>query len=276
MESSLPMTDTEPLPSSLCRRILRHFGMAPQPSATLETLRLLVACYTRIVPWESASRIVRRARVADSQACFLAGADFWESHFATGSGGTCYESNYAFWGLLRRLGYEGYLTLNDMGEHVGCHSAIVIRLAGQKWLVDVGFPLYTCIAIDAEQETRADGGVDGVVELPVIRQVGSKYESQDEYVIVQVKGGNVSPDAVKALSETVRRLGAVAGIMVCFGSQMGTVENQRDKSLWSDAYNQYPYIQGFSIEQLIAGEKPNMPPTYGYRHGGKTSAPQFL
>lgn len=125
-------------------------------------------------------------------------------------------------------------------------------------------------------EKGADGGIDGVVELPVIRQVGSKFESQAEYVIIQVKGGNVSPDAVKALSETVRRLGAVAGIMVCFRDQMGTVENQRSKELWADAYQQYPVIQGFSIEDMLADQRPNLPPTWGYKHGGKTSAPHLL
>ncbi|MYH66248.1 MAG: site-specific DNA-methyltransferase, partial [Chloroflexi bacterium] len=125
-------------------------------------------------------------------------------------------------------------------------------------------------------EKGADGGVDGVVELPVIRQVGSKYESQAEYVIIQVKGGHVAPDAVKALSETVRRLEAIAGIMVCFADQMRTVENQRSKELWADAYQQYPVIQGFSIEAMLDDQRPNLPPTWGYKHGGKTSAPSLL
>ncbi len=125
-------------------------------------------------------------------------------------------------------------------------------------------------------EPGADGGVDGVVELPVIRQRGSKFESQTEYVIIQVKGGKVAPDSVKALSETVRRLGAVAGVMVCFRDQLGTVENQRSKELWADAYEQYPVIQGFSIEQMLADEKPKLPPTWGYKHGGKTSAQPLL
>ncbi len=85
----------------------------------------------------------------------MLGAAFWNNHFATGSGGTCYESNYAFWGLLRRLGYTGYLTLNDMGEHVGCHSAIVLRLDGQKWLVDVGFPLHAVLPFPGDDNTEA-------------------------------------------------------------------------------------------------------------------------
>ncbi|MCY4147624.1 MAG: site-specific DNA-methyltransferase [Chloroflexi bacterium] len=185
-------------------------------------------------------------------------------------------------GLIRRriLDNFRYLNIDDIFVLGTPESIADARALAQRDKFE--FEKWVCGAMGANGmyknpgEKGVDGGVDGVVELPVIRQVGSKYESQDEYVIVQVKGGNVTPDAVKALSETVRRLGAVAGIMVCFDDQMGTVENQRDKSLWSDAYKQYPYIQGFSIKDLLAGEKPDMPPTYGYRHGGKTSAPQFL
>ncbi len=148
--------DTPALSPALCQRILRHFGLPIDTPPDLSTLLHLVERYTRTVPWESASRIARRARHETAADCAVLGAAFWESHFEAGSGGTCYESNYAFWGLLRRLGYAGYLTLNDMGEHVGCHSAIVVRLNGRKWLVDVGFPLYTCLPICADQETRAE------------------------------------------------------------------------------------------------------------------------
>ena len=150
------MNDTQALPAPLCQRIFRHFGLPTDSPPNLDTLRQLVESYTRTVPWESASRIVRRARHAESADCILLGEAFWESHFTFGTGGTCYESNYAFFGLLRRLGYKGYLTINDIGGAVGCHSAIVVLLAGRKYLVDVGFPLYAIIAINADQETKAE------------------------------------------------------------------------------------------------------------------------
>ncbi len=185
-------------------------------------------------------------------------------------------------GLIRRRLVDnfGYLTRDDIFIHGTPESVAEARALAR--LDKFEFEKWVCGALDANGlyknpgEKGADGGVDGVVELPVIRQVGNKFESQTEYVIIQVKGGNVAPDSVKALGETVRRLGAVAGIMVCFRDQMTTVENQRGKALWSDAYKQYPVIQGFSIEELLADERPNLPPTWGYRHGGKTSAPQLL
>jgi len=78
------MTDTGPLPVSLSQQILRHFGFDSTPPPTLQTLEQLVASYTRKAPWESASRIARRARHTESADCVLLGADFWERHFTHG------------------------------------------------------------------------------------------------------------------------------------------------------------------------------------------------
>lgn len=108
------LTDTPSLPAALCDQILSRFELPADPPADLATLQQLVTCYTRTVPWESASRIMRRARLAESADCVLLGEAFWESHFTRGTGGACYESNYAFFGLLRWLGFDGYLTINDM------------------------------------------------------------------------------------------------------------------------------------------------------------------
>ena len=185
-------------------------------------------------------------------------------------------------GLIRRRIVDNfaYLNRNDILIQGTPESIAEARALAQQDKFE--FEKWVCGAMDANGMYKhpgkkgADGGVDGVVELPVIREVGNKFESQNEYVIIQVKGGNVAPDSVKALSETVRRLGAIAGIMVCFRDQMSTVDNQRSKDMWSDAYKQYPVIQGFSIEDLLDDQRPNLPPTYGYKHGGKTSAVQLI
>ena len=147
--------DSPTLPTELCQRILRHLGMPSDSPPDLDTLRLLLGRYTRIVPWESASRIARRAIHAREADCALLGEAFWASHFVHGSGGTCYESNYAVWGLLRWLGYDGYLTLNNMGEDIACHSAIVLFIDGRKLLLDVGLPLHAPLEVDSARETSA-------------------------------------------------------------------------------------------------------------------------
>ena len=136
------MTEAAALSDSLCRRILDHFGLPIALPPNLDTLRQLLARYTRTAPWESASRIARRARHEKAEDCALLGADFWESHIESGAGGTCYESNYAFFGLLRFMGFEGYLTINDMGSAIGCHSAIMShnrRVSNTWWMSGILF-----------------------------------------------------------------------------------------------------------------------------------------
>lgn len=114
----------------------------------------------------------------------------------------------------------------------------------------------------------ADGGIDGIIELDTVQD----QKVVRETAIVQVKGGNVSADSVRALSEVVRRTGSVAGIMVCFREQVSTVENQRSRDTWSDASGTYPVIQAFSVEDLLEGKRPLLPPRYGRRRGGRITA----
>jgi arylamine N-acetyltransferase len=132
---------TAPLDADVTKAVLAHLGVvAAAPSRDL--LDALVTAYTRTVPWESASRIAKRARTAAVADCPRWPEAFWRETFVHGTGGTCFESNYAFFSLLRALGYEGYLTINNMGDTLACHTAIVILLDGQRWLTDVGMPIY--------------------------------------------------------------------------------------------------------------------------------------
>jgi len=132
------------------------------------------------------------------------------------------------------------------------------------------FEKWVCGAIGAEGMFHdpgtpgADGGVDGVLKFYPFR-MGRKPKA--EFAIVQVKGGRVTPDAVKALKATVDKYDATAGVMVCFNRYMRTVENQRPKATFRDDSGTYPVIQGLSIEELLADQRPNLP-LYGYQPQG--------
>ena len=132
------------------------------------------------------------------------------------------------------------------------------------------FEKWVCGFIGAEGmfrepgERGADGGVDGLLKF--YRFVPKKI-AKAEYAIVQVKGGKVTPDAVRALRETVSRLGVTAGVMVCFERYMRTVDNQRSRDTFADVFGSYPVIQGYSIENLLA-DAPLDLPTYGRKRKG--------
>ncbi len=140
------------LTPGLMSRILEQLGVQPA-APTLALLDALVTAYTKTVPWESASRIVRRRQNVHTADCPRWPAEFWESALQYGTGGTCYESNLAFFALLHSLGYGGYGTINDMEDNRGCHSALVVIVDGARYLVDVGLPLHLPIPLQAGQET---------------------------------------------------------------------------------------------------------------------------
>ncbi len=130
----------------------------------VNTLERLIDGYVQRVPWESATRIVRRAETPDLKDRPRWPSEFWQLAVMQGTGGTCFESNYAFWKLLDALGFQAYLTINDMGDTHACHSAIVVEFppttgdaedGDERYLVDVGLPLYTPIPLDRTQPTSA-------------------------------------------------------------------------------------------------------------------------
>jgi arylamine N-acetyltransferase len=143
------------LPSSLLRSVLRHLKVPEAPPSPAH-LQAVINAYVSRVPWESASRIAKRAACTVLEGCPRWPEEFWQDHLAGGWGGTCFESNYALLEILRALGYEAAFTINDMDESVGCHSALVARLDGAQWLVDVGIPVFTPILIDPARPTSAE------------------------------------------------------------------------------------------------------------------------
>ena len=126
-----------------------HYLKVKKSPPTLEYLQELITGYCSNVPWESISRIVRK-NLNDNTICSRSEEEFWTSAFEYGTGGTCYESNWAFFCLLQNLGFNGYLTINKIIDKSSVHSAIVIILNGKKYIVDIGYPTYAPIPVDQE------------------------------------------------------------------------------------------------------------------------------
>lgn len=154
--------------------ILRFLQIEKQPPA-LAFLDALVTAYTHRVPWESVFRIAKRATTPVTADCPRWPNEFWRDAQTRGGGGTCFESNYAFFHLLRSLDFDGYLTINDMHESRGCHTAIVIRLGDERWLVDVGYPLYLPLPLVDGQTTQRQTPFHTFTATP---QSGNRFEIQ--------------------------------------------------------------------------------------------------
>jgi arylamine N-acetyltransferase len=146
-------TTISELSEPLTGKILSYLE-CPRTAPTLRYLNRLIYAYIRRVPWESVSRIVKRRATPETRDCPRLPDEFWNNALEHGFGGTCFESSLAFYSLLIALGYEGYLTVNDMGETRGCHAATTVLIGGQKYLVDVTIPVQVAVRIDPCQLTR--------------------------------------------------------------------------------------------------------------------------
>lgn len=152
--------------------ILEYLGCTIK-EPTLRSLNRLINAYIRKVPWESVSRIIKRHTTPDTKNCPRLPEEFWSDALRYGFGGTCFESSLAFYSLLTTLGYEGYLTVNDMGETSGCHAAIVIVMGGQKYLVDITIPIHAAVHIDPQKVVRRRTALFDYKVLPISK---SKFE----------------------------------------------------------------------------------------------------
>jgi arylamine N-acetyltransferase len=147
------MTDAFTLSSDLTERILTDLG-CPRKPPSIRYLNRLIRAYIRRVPWESVSRIVKRHSTGDPARCPRWPEEFWTEALRLGTGGTCFENNLAFFTLLSALGFRGYLTINDMLPARACHTAIIIHLHRQKYLVDVAIPMHCALPVQRGKPTR--------------------------------------------------------------------------------------------------------------------------
>lgn len=101
----------------------------------------------------------------------------------------------------------------------------------------------------------ADGGIDGVIEF-------YSDPAKKSYAIVQIKGGVVKPNDVKALFADVDgEEVALAGVFVCFEEYSKTAKNAASNRVFKDkiAGNEWKTIQVITVEEVLRGEMPKLP-----------------
>ena len=168
-------------------------------------------------------------------------------------------------GLVRNRIIKHFKRLNRGNVPViGC--PLTVTQARQLAKADeFEFEKWACGEVGAEGLFHApgqkgpDGGVDGIIPFYHKKEFFDRAPPETTFAVVQVKGGKVTPDSVKALSTTVRQTGAKCGVFICFDKYMQTVENNREKGKIKDVTGEFNFIQGFSVEQVINGEQPKLP-----------------
>jgi site-specific DNA-methyltransferase (adenine-specific) len=103
----------------------------------------------------------------------------------------------------------------------------------------------------------ADEGVDGWLRFADVS------EGHVEKIVVQVKSGHVNVNHIRELRDTINRQKAAMGIFLTLEEPTSEMikEVKATDPYKSPIWNtEYPKIQILTIEQLLKGEKPNIPP----------------
>jgi hypothetical protein len=103
-------------------------------------LEALFSRFNARVPFESATKILRHASVADPAEKPRRPEVFWREHLSSGTGGTCFARVEAFRELLAALGFPAVRALGRVGADFD-HAALFVERDGRRFLCDVGFPL---------------------------------------------------------------------------------------------------------------------------------------
>ncbi|MFL1377777.1 DNA methyltransferase [Nocardiopsis protaetiae] len=120
------------------------------------------------------------------------------------------------------------------------------------------FERWCVMLVDGQpnQKQVGDKGIDGVIRIPVNAKGGS------DKILVSVKGGNVNPAQVRDLAGTVGTQKAAMGIFVSMKKPTkGMIDAANSAGYYSYPINgqKYPKIQILTVEELLSGNKPNMP-----------------
>ncbi len=130
-------------------------------------LQALFSRFNARVPFETGSKILRHAEVADPHEKPRRPDVFWREHVDLGTGGACFARVAAFDALLRGLGFQTRKVLGRV-ERDFDHAALLVEGGTDTAICDVGFPLP---AIVPARSARVETALVELVACPTERGV---------------------------------------------------------------------------------------------------------
>lgn len=156
---------SEALPLSLLERILARLGISSVPDPTKAALDGIYEAWCRQVPFDNVRKLIH---VRQQDASPLPGddsVDFFEAWLKHGTGGTCWATNGAMFRLLASLDFDvvrGEGTMVIAPNIPPNHGTVIVRLDGQRYIVDGSLLQVEPLRLDEEHVTEVVNPAWGV------------------------------------------------------------------------------------------------------------------
>jgi N-hydroxyarylamine O-acetyltransferase len=143
------------LSAALVARVLERLGVE-RPATSIDGLAALYDAWCRAVPFDNVRKLIH---VRAGEPARLPGdesADFFEAWLAYGTGGTCWAGNGALFDLAVALGFDARCAISTMEVRPDLppnHGTVIVRLDGERWLVDASMLFGEPLRLDGQAST---------------------------------------------------------------------------------------------------------------------------
>ncbi|CAN5642439.1 site-specific DNA-methyltransferase [soil metagenome] len=143
------------------------------------------------------------------------------------------------------------------GEPADAGSATMLAEADRYQFQWWALSLVKAKPVEGKEKKGADKGIDGVIVFV------DDASQKPKRCLVQVKSGHVSSATIRDLVGALQREGAELALLVTLEPSSGPMQQEAVTAGFYDSVGwgrQFPKVQIITIEELMAGKKPDLPP----------------
>ena len=159
-----------------------HFGLQDHGSRRSERFDLLreIVTHYAALPYENITKIIKKFTVPDPARRLRGPREVVNGFVERGTGGTCFSLTFCLGNILTSSGFACYPVMADM-KRPNIHSALVVEMDGERFLVDPGYLLVEPVRLTRDVE-RIETPF-GLVEL--------RPRERDRYDLFTITGSEI-------------------------------------------------------------------------------------
>ena len=118
------------------------------------------------IPYENITKIIRWADAGGLEQARRSPEEVINDHIRWGTGGTCFSLTSTLCWLARCMGFEAEYLLADRSYGQNTHSALLVRIDGEPYLVDPGYLITEPVPMTLSAQMKIEAGGEQLTLIP--------------------------------------------------------------------------------------------------------------